>query len=180
MVEVLVRRAQAIAFRPWHGVGFVPDQIVAEYPAKVLHGDSETGGDQQQILFLANTAERCLSAVTILAAQALPAVFPNASPAREEGIPEIDPHGPGWFQSGAGFMNDFAQVLHEPFGIGLKAEETTPAAIPVVTGTAWADLSHVLDIVEKLPVVIQPVVAVAPVGRAGDDQVDRRWRYVVE
>ena len=40
--EVLVRASQSVAFWSRHGVGFVPNQIVSQNPASLLHSDSKT------------------------------------------------------------------------------------------------------------------------------------------
>ncbi len=39
--KVLMGQAQPVGFRTRRNVGLVPNQVIAEYPALVLHGDRE-------------------------------------------------------------------------------------------------------------------------------------------
>ncbi len=171
--EVFMHRSKSVTFRPRYRIWLVPDHVISKDPAPLLHCDREASRNEQKVLFLADPSQRRLSAMTLIGTKTLAALLTNTSPPSEVGIADVYPHRTAAFQTSLGLIQDFGQVLYEPFWVGLQPEQTTTTPVPVVARAGCSNFPNGRDIVEEVPVVRQAIVSMTPVGGGRDYQVDR-------
>src|ERR1700678_3467335 len=104
MKEVFMTQSQPVRFRPRWDVRLVPDNVVSEDPALLLHCDGKTSRDQKKLLFLPITSHRSATAFACLVTQTLATVITNARPSGEIGVANIYPQTPRSFQAVSGFL----------------------------------------------------------------------------
>src|SRR5580698_4383556 len=61
MKKVLMSHLEPIAFRSWRGIRLMPNEVIAEDPIFLLHGNGKSRWDKQKLLLLAKAAHRRFS-----------------------------------------------------------------------------------------------------------------------
>src|ERR1043166_1322044 len=169
---MLMRKVESIALPKWNCVWLMPNEIIAQYPMFLLHADCEPGRDQEELLLRSEAAHRCLAALSGFVAHSLSAVIPNAAPPGKVGINDIDPHAAIGLQTSECALEDFRQMGDVPFRVRFQSEDAAFGAVPAITAALWTDSSYTLDVVKEIPVMVEAIVAMAPIRGTRDDQVD--------
>ncbi len=178
--KVLVRQPQSVLLRTRRNVGFVPDQIVAQDPPTILHGNRKARRDKQQLLLLPISSHRRTAPEAILIPQPLPATVSDAGPAGKVGVPQVDPDAALGLQGPACSLEDLHQVVDVPIRTGFETKDSAMAAVPGVRRRNLDRSAFSAPVLEDLPVVGQTIAAVTPIRRAGNEEVDTRMRQESE
>lgn len=171
MEKVFVRQAEPISLRPRRDIGLIPNQVVAKDPAERLHGDGKARRNQEQLLLLSEISHWCASPVSGLFTEPLASARPDARPSREVGIAEVDPQTPLWLQAVTAPVYNLGEVNNVPFWQWLHAEGAAMASIPIVRRNVALTPSRIQPLAQNLPIVIQPISAMSPIGWARQQKV---------
>ena len=179
VVKVLVSQSQTVIVGTGWNVRFEPYKVIAQYPSCLLKCDGNSRWNEEQVLLLPKAPHRSLSAKPIAAAKPLPAFWTNARPTGEVGITDVQPEAARLLKRPRKLVQNADKVGDIPFRHRLQAEHTTMCAIPLERRPLLRRAPKRLPLLQDAPIVLHTIGAQPPIGRTGDDQINRARRQEI-